>query len=271
MHVRILLAALVAALIALPACNKAKDTGSDTPPPTPTPAPGPGQPGQTGGQFDSSLPPRPSPGVPLARTDRRSALLAENNLKQIGIAFHAFYDANNKLPAGHADTTGKVGLSWRVAILPYIEEGPLYKLFKLDEPWDSEHNKKLIEMMPKVYAPIRVKAKAGETFYQTMTGPGTLFEKHAPRFTIANIPDGTSNTGLVYEAGSPVVWTKPQDMLFDAKKPLPKLGGLFDGDFYVCMGDGSVRLIKKTADEQQLKYLIMADDGMVLDEKGLDK
>jgi len=206
---------------------------------------------------------------PVTARDKRVSV---NNLKQIGLAFHNYGSTfADKWPANVLDKDGKPLLSWRVLILPYIEQDNLYKQFKLDEPWDSANNKALIEKMPKVYAPVRVKAKAGETFYQTMTGPGTLFDKHKPRYMIGNIPDGTANTGLVYEAGTPVVWTKPQDMAIDAKKPLPKLGGLFGGDFNVCMADGSVKSLKKTADEEHLKYLIMADDGMVIDEGKLNK
>src|SRR4051794_27214810 len=62
-----------------------------------------------------------------------------NNLKQIGLAFHNSHDTMGYFPGGVYDASGKkVGLSWRVAILPFIEQGPLYMQFKLDEPWDSE-------------------------------------------------------------------------------------------------------------------------------------
>jgi len=37
-------------------------------------------------------------------------------------------------------------------ILPYIEQNNLYQQFHLDEPWDSEHNQKLMQQMPKTYA-----------------------------------------------------------------------------------------------------------------------
>ena len=143
--------------------------------------------------------------------------------------------------------------------------------FKMDEPWDSPANKKLIEKMPKVYAPLRVQAKAGETFYQVFTGEKTVFVKHKPVYTVGNIPDGTSNTAAVFEAGEPVIWTKPADLAFDEKKPLPKLGGLFNGETNYAMFDGSVHLLKKNPDEQQLKYLIMPANGMVIDFDKLDK
>ena len=105
--------------------------------------------------------------------------------------------------------------------------------------------------MPKVYAPIRVKAKEGETFYQTFSGEKSLFGGKVKNPKVYNIADGASNTGMVFEAGEPVIWTKPADMPFDEKKPLPKLGGLFDGECDVVKGDGSVKLLKKGADETE--------------------
>jgi hypothetical protein len=198
-----------------------------------------------------------------------------NNLKQIVLAFHNHNDTYGNLPISISDKDGKPLLSWRVAILPFIEEGPLFMEFKLDEPWDSDNNKKLIEKMPKIYAPIRVKAKAGETFYQVFAGKDALFgntndPKKKPSIP-TSIPDGTSNTGMVFEAGEPVVWTKPVDLPFDEKKALPKLGGLFDGDFHVGMGDGSVILVKKDADEKVLKNLIMPADGNPIDINAIKK
>lgn len=192
-----------------------------------------------------------------------------NNLKQIGIAFHGYHDANGNFPVDVVDKDGKPLLSWRIEILPYLEETNLYNQFKRDEPWDSENDKKLIEKIPKFYAPVRVKAKAGETFYQVFTGKDALFgPKKKPM--ILQITDGLSNTGMVFEAGEPVIWTKPADMPFDKGKPLPKLGGMFDGECLVAMGDGSVKHLKKKPDDQQLKYMIMPADGNVIDFDKLD-
>ena len=205
---------------------------------------------------------------PVTKKDIDTSL---NNLKQIGLAFHNYYSAYDRFPGNIYSKDGKALLSWRVAILPFIEEEKLYKQFKLDEPWDSDANKKLIARMPKLYAPLRVKAKEGETFYQVFVGDKALFGDKGPRFKINNIPDGTSNTGMVFEAGEPVVWTKPADLPFDEKKALPKLGGLFDGECLVVMCDGSVRHLKKDADEKELKKLIMPADGEVIDFSKLEK
>jgi prepilin-type processing-associated H-X9-DG protein len=215
--------------------------------------------------------------APVPKTDPPPPITPEhinasrNNLIRIGLAFHIFESANGFLPDDITDKNGKPLLSWRVAILTDIDQNDLYKQFKLDEPWDSENNKKLIEKMPKMYAPIRVKAAAGLTFYQTFTGKDALFGGKVKNPKFLSITDGTSSTGLVFEAGEPVIWSKPADIPFDEKKPLPKLGGLFDGDFNVAMVDGSVKSLKKDADETHLKYLIMPADGNEIDFKKLEK
>ncbi|MDB5307287.1 MAG: hypothetical protein JWO38_1489 [Gemmataceae bacterium] len=208
----------------------------------------------------------------LAPPTRAELVRSQNNLKQIVLAFHNFADTyGGPIPTDFRSKDGTALLSWRVAILPYIEEVELYKQFKLDEPWDSETNKKLIAKLPKVYAPVRVKGKEGETFYQVFAGEKAVFGPKAQPRIPASFPDGTSNTGLVFEAGEPVIWTKPADLAFDEKKALPKLGGLFDGDFHVGLADGSVIRCKKDADETELKKLIMPADGTVIDMTKLKK
>ena len=78
-----------------------------------------------------------------------------NNLKQVGLAMHNHPKADGRFPAPAIQgPDGKPLLSWRVAILPYLEENELYLSFKLDEPWDSPHNKPLLERMPYLYASV---------------------------------------------------------------------------------------------------------------------
>ena len=198
--------------------------------------------------------------------------LAQNNLKQIGIAFHSYCDDHDGALADDiTDKDGRVLLSWRVLLLPHIGEEKLYKEFKLDEPWDSTHNKKLIAKMPKVYAPVRGKAKEGETFYQRFVGKDAIWNEKGSDYKIGNIPDGTSNTALVVEAGDPVIWTQPTDLPFAEKAPLPKLGGLFDGEFHLLLCDGSVLRCKKDFDQETMKYVIMPADGNVFDSKKILK
>ena len=206
----------------------------------------------------------PARGEGGSRAPRIDIGLSQHNLKRIGIAFHTFHDAHLSFPIDLNAADGKPLLSWRVVILPLLGEEKLYKEFKLNEPWDSPENKKLIPKLPRVYAPIRVKAKVGETFYQVFTGEKAPFVPGKLIRIPQDFPDGTSNTGLVFEAGEPVIWSKPADIPFDENKPLPKLGGMFGGECNVLTCDGSAYRLKKELDEIQLKRLIMPNDGQVI-------
>ncbi len=210
--------------------------------------------------------PIPKDKEPLAPPTEKELAASRDNLKSMGIALHGHNDAFARLPADIPGKDGKPALSWRVQILPYVDEDELYKQFKLDEPWDSKHNKALIEKIPKIYAPIRVKAEKGLTFYRGYNGADTTFEAGKQLAIPRSFPDGTSNTIAIVEAGEACIWTKPDDVLYDAKKPLPKLGGLFEGDFHVLLMDGSVTLgHTKTMDADQFRKMVTRSDGQNLD------
>lgn len=189
-----------------------------------------------------------------------------NNLKQIGLAIHNYEAAYSKgFPAAAiCDKDGKPLLSWRVAILPFIEQEALYQQFHLDEPWDSAHNKALIAKMPRLYAPVgdaQKDAESGTTFYQALVGGGAMFETTKPR-SLPTITDGLSNTLMVVEAAEPEVWTKPSDVNFEAEGALPAMGGKqFEAGFNALFGDGSVKFISKSIDATMLRSLITAAGG----------
>ena len=171
---------------------------------------------------------------------------SQNNLKQFAVAMHNHEGATGHFPApAICDKEGKPLLSWRVAILPYIEQGALYNQFKLDEPWDSPNNKKLLSSMPKIYEPVDNQAVADEykTYYRVFYPKGEI--GFGPREN--DLPKGTSGTVMIVEAGEPVFWTKPDELEYEEGKPLPSLGGVLPNvkSFHVAMFDGSVRAIKR--------------------------
>jgi hypothetical protein len=191
-----------------------------------------------------------------------------NNLKQIGLAMHNFADVHKRFPvADGAASDGKPKLSWRVHILPFMEQQALFNEFKLDEPWDSEHNKKLIEKMPPFYqAPGTGVADKHKTNYVTVRGKDTMFPAgKAARFS--DIKDGLSNTAMVVEVSDDqaVVWTKPDDFEPDAENPLKGVVGLRRGKFLMLFGDASVQALSESLDKETVRAIYTRAGGEVVD------
>jgi hypothetical protein len=197
---------------------------------------------------------------------------SSNNLKQIGLAFHNHADARDSLPNNTYGPDGKPLLSWRVHILPFIEQDNLYRQFNLNEPWDGPTNRPLIAQMPSVYGTSAMQKRAGQgkTYYRGFSHQGAIFEKprqagFVNRLRINNLPDGTSNTIFVVEADEAIEWTKPDDLDFGPGKPLPSLGaGRNDKFVTVLMGDGSVRVVRKANSESAWRAAIGYQDGEVV-------
>ena len=239
------------------------------------------------GSGGCSKPTKPTPSAPPSGPSLATAANAKrsrNNLAQIGIALQSYHDANGTLPPfAICDKKGKRLLSWRVAILPYILEEKLYQEFKLDEPWDSPHNKKLIARMPKVYAlPGAPKGVEGTTHYRVFVGvpgePGaglTAFNAPLPDqpptpVKLKEISDGAENTVLVAEALDPVIWTKPEELSYTVDAPLPALGYYSDNRCHVLLADGKVREIKRGTPESAIRALISRAGGEAIPEGTLE-
>jgi hypothetical protein len=195
-----------------------------------------------------------------------AAARSQNNLKQLALAMHNYESTYATFPpAAVCDKTGKPMLSWRVLILPYIEQQELYKQFKLDEPWDSDHNKKLLAKMPPVYSALD-KPKPGETttHYRVFVGNGAGFDYlKGPK--IFDIQDGTSNTYMIATAADAVPWTKPDEVAFDPEKDTGKLlGAVVGGRVQVAMFDGSVRSLNKVPEKKNLNAHITRAGGEVV-------
>jgi prepilin-type processing-associated H-X9-DG protein len=206
--------------------------------------------------------------LPAVQSAREAARRAQcvNNLKQIALAMFNYESANGHFPrAAIVDKQGKPLLSWRVAILPYIEQAELYKKFKLDEPWDSPNNKALLKYMPTTYAcPSRPNTEPFTTTYRVFNGPGSLLENGRDT-RLADVTDGTSNTIMAVEAKDAVPWTKPEELPFGpSPTPMFGAGSNHPGGFNAAFADGSVRFIKSTINPMTLKALITRAGGEVV-------
>jgi hypothetical protein len=180
----------------------------------------------------------------------------------LALAMQSYEDEHGRLPPAVVyGADGRPLLSWRVAILPYIEQGPLYKEFKLDEPWDSPHNIQLLSKMPPAYeAPPSVQRRMPDyhTIVHVFVGKGTAFEGREGLRLKHDFPQ-TSRTILIVEAGKPVPWTKPEELVYDPDGPLPELKGVFRKSFRVAMADGSVQYLEQGIRESELRAAITRD------------
>ncbi len=239
----------------------------------------------------------------------------KEKFNRVSAALEAYQkDKGTFPPAAIYDKNGKPLLSWRVLILPYMEQRPgdlpqigngpfgyveksvgpvikdapdrqnlktfedLYKQFKLDEPWDSLNNKKLIERMPQMYridfAATNYRMQNNwKTGMQVFTGPGTLFPGQNA-VSKGQVKDGLESTIAVVFRDDPlsaVPWTKPADIPFSADKRLPKLFSIPPGSqggkppapkgVFVIMADGQSRKLPPDFDEKAFKGLVTIDGG----------
>ena len=68
-----------------------------------------------------------------------------NNLKQLGLAMHNYHDTFGLFPAAHLnDLQGNPKLSWRVSILPFMDEAPRYNKYNFSDTWDGSSNAALL-------------------------------------------------------------------------------------------------------------------------------
>jgi hypothetical protein len=212
--------------------------------------------------------PRPEEERPRGESGYVSPALRDmnrNNLQQIAQAMHRYHDVYGVFPpAAASPRPGAPPVSWRVLILPYLGADDVFREWNMTEPWDGPNNCRLWSRMPTCYQLPPRPHDGTKTYYQVFVGPDTIFEPNR-RVAMAQITDGTSNTILVAEGGTPVVWCEPVDIPF---QPSPEgydpkqVGGYFGKTVTVAMADGSARPISWNLSPQKFQYVITRSDGM---------
>jgi hypothetical protein len=152
------------------------------------------------------------PAVNAAREAARRNV-CNNQLKQIALALQTYEGINGSFPPAYiADANGTPMHSWRVLILPYLDERDLYERYDFSQPWDSPENLAVAARMPEIYrCPSTDFLALDETSYMVISGPGMAFED-GRAMRLADFADGISNTILVVESTDHVTWTQPVDL-----------------------------------------------------------
>lgn len=194
----------------------------------------------------------------------------KNSIRDICISSHNYHESYNKFPPtnGQPQQRGS-GLSWRVHLLPFIGEQPLYEQFRMDEPWDSPHNLSLLPLVPQCYqsATNEEPLQVGHTLFQRPAGNMAFDSGTGRARQPATIMDGVSNTIMIVmvDPSESVPWTQPLDYQFDPNDPRRGLGVNSRGEILVGLADGSVKTISQEVSDENLAALMTAEGGEVIE------
>jgi hypothetical protein len=207
------------------------------------------------------------PAVQQAREAARRSQ-CKNNLKQIALALMNYESKYGTFPPAYvADESGKPMHSWRVLILPDLDQQALYNDYNFLEPWDGPNNSRLLSRMPPVYACPSHPGAPGST---TSTAYAAVFGEHcvfrgAEPVKMMDITDGMSNTLIVAEASNAgIPWMKPEDIDITLHPTAGDPSGFSSdhvGGFHGVLADGAVRFISQNISQQVLNALFTRDGG----------
>jgi hypothetical protein len=222
-----------------------------------------------------------APGIRASREATRRVLCG-NELRIIGIALDGYQSAYGVFPPAYvADESGKPMHSWRVLILPFFQDpelDALYESYRFEEPWDSEHNRKLGERMPEYFACPSDLPTTDNTNYLAVIGEETMWNgaTAASRF---NSRDDPSRTILLVEsADANVHWLEPRDLTFEQAARGINIGGAtpgisshHNGVVEVLFVAGNVGTLPNNLSSDGLRALLTRAGGEEFDEKELDQ
>jgi prepilin-type processing-associated H-X9-DG protein len=203
----------------------------------------------------------------IRQTDHQAQCLA--NLQQIAMAVYDYRQRYDTFPPPViTDEDGRAMHSWRVLILPFLDQQELYDRYDFGQSWDSPDNRELIEMIPKVYrCPADPSGRGSQTSYLMIVGPGTFPSVTGPT-RLDEFPDGGNLTLMLVETvNSGIDWTEPRDlnaeeMSFEVNDPAGgAIGSRHPGGAHVALCDGTVRFLSDWTSPEQVQAMTTVDGG----------
>ena len=207
------------------------------------------------------IPARQSVGPPASKFMR-----CKNNLKQIGLALRGYRDHHGVLPPAFiADQEGKPAHSWRVLILPFMDQQALYDRYRFDEPWDGPHNAQLADLMPPAYrcpSMADPDSRRKHTSYLAIVAPDSVMSGTIPG-GIGATAESQAGAILVTESDARTVpWMSPRDLapdhVFADLEPgvCPHTRGV-----NVLLADGSVAFLPQDTSKDEFLGLVSRSGG----------
>ncbi|MEX0867667.1 MAG: DUF1559 domain-containing protein [Pirellulales bacterium] len=194
-----------------------------------------------------------------------------NSVRQVMMALHNHAAVLQQLPAQavHSED-GEPLYSWRVAMLPFLEQANLSEEFNKEQKWDSDANKALSETSLAVFR-TSDDVPPGMSNILAVVAEDSVIDA-SEKNTFAGIRDGMSNTIVLVEvdAEHAVPWAKPADWTPDPNHPTAGLKIHDDGMFVVGFADGSVRRLSKDIAPQTLLAMFTKGGGEVIAADDLD-
>jgi hypothetical protein len=193
--------------------------------------------------------------LPAIQASREVAkrMMCSNNEKQIGIALHSYHNEHGALPPLYTvDEEGKPLHSWRVLILPYIEQQELYRQIRKDEPWDSEHNRQfhtadiMIYRCPSVPRNNPAGTPTKTCTYSAVGGLSFIPAKEPGSvlgLKFGDFINGIRDTAAIVEVKEPFCWMDPTaDISLNDPDSVDKVGSNHSEAVNVLCLDASIRV-----------------------------
>ena len=207
----------------------------------------------------------------MSEAERMARAPCIDKMRMLILAFHnyaAMTDTPIFPPPFTVDDDGNPLHSWRVLILPWVDQVALYRQIRLDEPWDSEHNRQFHDKMPAIFrCPASTLGNPNrDTVYSMVVGDQTIGVPNGRGISFHRITDGTSNTIAIVERKTPVNWMSPVDVLQEhaylgVNVHEYGIGSEHAGGVLVGFADGSVRFMSESIPLEILITLLMKASG----------